>query len=310
MEGEFEKATALILTDTNAALAIFHSIGKNLSFYSYLACIAELMRSSNWWNCYLTIFFQLCFCVVTGSRLLKELKKLDDKALLVEVQLLESKVYHALSNLPKARAALTSARTTANAIYCPPKLQAALDMQSGNGSRFSIIMIKYKPQIMLNCADDVQSIVSGKLALRHAGPSVEALKSIANASKNRSLSEFQTTLQKYPSELQEDPIINAHLASLYDNLLEQNLCRIIEPFSRVQVSHIASIIKLPLDLVERKLSQMILDKKFHGILDQGEGVLIVFEEPVIDQTYEMALETITNMGKVVDALYQKTKKLY
>uniref|UniRef100_A0A0B7AKS8 26S proteasome regulatory subunit Rpn6 N-terminal domain-containing protein n=1 Tax=Arion vulgaris TaxID=1028688 RepID=A0A0B7AKS8_9EUPU len=66
-----------------------------------------------------------------GSSLLRELKKLDDKILLVEVQLLESKVYHALSNLPRARAALTTGRTTANGIYCPPKLQAALDQQSG-----------------------------------------------------------------------------------------------------------------------------------------------------------------------------------
>ncbi|NXJ18574.1 PSD11 ATPase, partial [Dicrurus megarhynchus] len=280
---------------------------------------------------------QLCPSPLPGSQLLRELKKMDDKALLVEVQLLESKTYHALSNLPKARAALTSARTTANAIYCPPKLQAALDMQSGiihaaeekdwktaysyfyeafegndsidNPKAITALKYMLLCKIMLNSPEDVQALVSGKLALRYAGRQTEALKCVAQASKNRSLADFEKALTDYKVELRDDPIINTHLAKLYDNLLEQNLIRVIEPFSRVQIEHISSLIKLSKAEVERKLSQMILDKKFHGILDQGEGVLIIFDEPPVDKTYEAALETIQNMSKVVDSLYNKAKKL-
>uniref|UniRef100_A0A8C2VEJ8 Proteasome 26S subunit, non-ATPase 11 n=1 Tax=Chinchilla lanigera TaxID=34839 RepID=A0A8C2VEJ8_CHILA len=208
------------------------------------------------------------------------------------------------------------ARTTANAIYCPPKLQATLDMQSGIihaaeekdwktaysyfyeafegydsiDSPKAITSLKYMLlcKIMLNTPEDVQALVSGKLALRYAG---------------------RQALTDYRTELRDDPIISTHLAKLYDNLLEQNLIRVIEPFSRVQIEHISSLIKLCKADVERKLSQMILDKKFHGILDQGEGVLIIFDEPPVDKTYEAALETIQNMSKVVDSLYNKAKKL-
>jgi 26S proteasome regulatory subunit N6 len=63
--------------------------------------------------------------------LLAELRRLDDKMILTEVHLLESRVYRGIGNLPKSKAALTSARTAANSIYCPPHLQAALDLQSG-----------------------------------------------------------------------------------------------------------------------------------------------------------------------------------
>ncbi|KAJ8951995.1 hypothetical protein NQ314_007613 [Rhamnusium bicolor] len=238
--------------------------------------------------------------LLLGSKLLKELKKLDDKNLLVEVQLLESKTYHALSNLPKARAALTSARTTANAIYCPPKMQAALDLQSGilhaadekdfktaysyfyeafEGfdsveSPKALTALKYMllSKIMINNPEDVQQIVSGKLAIKYAGQDIDAMKAVAQASHKRSLADFQQAVKQFKHELEDDVIVRAHLGTLYDNMLEQNLCRIIEPYSRVQVDYVAKTIKLPMPQVEKKLSQMILDAKFHGILDQGEGL--------------------------------------
>ncbi|CAF3351128.1 unnamed protein product [Rotaria sp. Silwood1] len=265
--------------------------------------------------------------LILGSQLLKELKKLDDKQLLVEVQLLESKTYFALSNIQKARAALTSARTTANGIYTPPKLQASLDLQSGilhaaedkdfktafsyfyeafegydqiNNSK-GVTALKYMllSKVMMNTPDDVNALMSVKLALKYSGRDVEAMKAIAQASKKRSLADFQQALKDYKTELSDDPVVHSHLGTLYDNLLEQNLSRLLEPFSNVQIEHIARLIDLPRDVVEKKLSQMILDKKLSGILDQGSSNIVIFDETPTDTQYQDALVIIQNITEAL-----------
>ncbi|KAF8338166.1 PCI-domain-containing protein [Cantharellus anzutake] len=269
--------------------------------------------------------------------LLKELKRLDDKETLTEVHLLESRVYRGLNNLAKAKTSLTSARTAANAIYCPPPLQAQLDLQSGilhaedkdyktaysyffetfenlsaQDDPNALNALKYMLlcKIMLNLPEDVNSLLSIKLAIRYAQlREIESMRAIARAHQRRNLADFEKALKDYREELSSDPTIRSHLAALYDTLLEQNLLRIVEPYSNVEIAYVAEMVGQGVPQVEAKLSQMILDKVLNGVLDQGNGTLVVFDEPVADEAYPMAIQTIGQIGKVVEALYAKTIKI-
>jgi len=268
--------------------------------------------------------------------LLREVKKLDDKPLLVEIHLVESRTHHQLRNMPRSKAALTSARTTANAIYCPPLLQAQIDEQSGTlhaeekdyktaysyfFEAFEAMKTAEDPKavnnlkhmllckIMTDSADEVPLMLDGKLALKYAGDELDVMRDIAKAYQSRALDQLIKAQEKYRDQLEADPVTKFHLKNLHDTLLQQNLCRLIEPFSKVQMAHIASLIDLPVATVEQTLSQMILDKKFKGILDQGAGCLIAYQENPDNTTYETGIETIENMGKVVDSLYTRAAKL-
>ena len=57
-----------------------------------------------------------------------------------------------------------------------------------------------------------------------------------------------------------------------------------------------------------KLSEMILDEKIRGTLDQGRNCLILFEEDEPTEMFEHALSTFKNLDGVLDSLYDKTQK--
>lgn len=271
------------------------------------------------------------------SRLAKDVKRFDDKLLLVEIELIESRIHLLLQNVPKAKGALTAARSAANAVYCPPLLQAQIDLQAGTlcaeekdyktafsyfyeafegyntvgDAKKAVLCLKYMllGKIMSNKPEEVYGIVNGKAGIKYAGKQIAAMKSIADAYKDRSIHKFQEVYEEYKTELADDPVVQSHLKQLKGNLLEQNLIRLIEPFERVQIGHVAKLIDLPAKQVENKLSEMILDKKFAGILDQGSGDLIVFDSAEGDATYSAAIETIKELSTVVDRLHAKAKKL-
>lgn len=51
------------------------------------------------------------------------------------------------------------------------------------------------------------------------------------------------------------------------------------------------------------------NKKFLGCLHQGDGLLVVFELPGPDHTYEIGVETIHAMSEVLDALYVRARNI-
>ena len=68
--------------------------------------------------------------------------------------------------------------------------------------------------------------------------------------------------------------------------------KIIESYTKVDLAYIAKKLSMSQEKIERKLSEMILDKKVTGTLDQSNGCLIVYHEPRKDKLYE-------NSGKLI-----------
>jgi len=270
------------------------------------------------------------------NKLNHELKKKEDKQLLVESQLVESKVYHALENLPKAKAALTAVKTIANSIYIVPILQAEIDMVSGlisadekdyttaysyfyetfegyrSMNELSKAGVAFKfmlfSKIMNRQSDDALNLINSAISLKFQNRSIEAMKEVGLANKQKNLLQFSKCATIYERELFDDLVIRRHFNYLYNNLLEDNLKKIILPYSEVQIDYIAKQIELPVDRILMKLSEMILDEKIKGTLDQGRNCLIVFEEEEPTEMFEHALKTFDNLDEVLDALYDKTQK--
>jgi 26S proteasome regulatory subunit N6 len=266
----------------------------------------------------------------------QEVKKLDDKLLLVEIHILETKTHFMTQNIPRCKASLTSAKTNANAIHCPPLLQADIDLWSGiiaahehdgqtaysyfyeafegfdlQGDSRALMSFQYMllAKILIGEPDSVETLTSSKAGLKHLGVEVEAMVAVAKAHKNRSLKEFESVLSQYGPQLTDNAIIQRHISHLNEGLFEQNLLRILEPFCRVELAHVAKLIELPETRVTQKLGEMILDSKLSGTLDQGVGVIIVFDKEPIRSTYANSLECIKNTSGVIDKLTEKAKLL-
>ncbi|XP_026190225.1 26S proteasome non-ATPase regulatory subunit 11 homolog [Cyclospora cayetanensis] len=207
---------------------------------------------------------------------------------------------------------------------------------SGDDRALALQSLKYMllAKILMGRPQDVPVILSGKQGLRyyhqpglpsasaaHVDASVvastevsadvqglEALRLLSICRKESSLKMFGALLESHGKELEGDPVLQQHIEELYETLLEKDLSKTLQAFSRVELSHVARLIGLPEQKVEEKLCEMMLDGKLHGTLDQGVGVLVLFDTQQTPKLYTDVLGTVANMAAVVDALYDKAQQ--
>ncbi|KAM0672144.1 26S proteasome regulatory subunit rpn6 [Ordospora colligata] len=240
------------------------------------------------------------------GEVMRELKKYDDKVNLITLHVYESKALYELKNISKSRACLTSARVLAVSAYCPSHLQAQIDLLSGMyicdernygvASSYFIealegftlgkldaeacVALRYLilSKIMANKCDEVAVVLRNKSTMNHLDDrTVKTLLNISIACKDRDLKTYSDVLVTNSDVIGQDAFIYAHMQYLYDALLEKNIVKIVEPYSVVRIDFIARMLCFDVDVIEKKLRKMILDKMVCGTLDHINQSLILHE---------------------------------
>ncbi|VDM73537.1 unnamed protein product, partial [Strongylus vulgaris] len=136
---------------------------------------------------------------------------------------------------------------------------------------------------MLNEADSIPLLLATKVLQPVQGREVDAMKCMAEAFKERSLSKFNKCLKEYNKELMNDPVVSAHSRQLRDSMLEKEIARVIEPYSEIDLAHIQQCVGLTSKQIEKAVCTMLLDKKFYGVIDQHNGTVHVYQIPHQDK---------------------------
>lgn len=236
-----------------------------------------------------------------------ELKKYDDKINLITLYVYESKAFYEMKNTSKSKSSLTSARVLAVSAYCPPQLQAQIDLLSGiyicdernygvASSYFiealegftlgkmdseACVSLRYLilSKIMAGKREEINTVMKNKNTLKHLDDEIiRVLLKVGDSFGNRDLRSYSDVLQRYSKQLRCDSFVWSHLQYLYDVLLDRNIIKIIEPYSVVRINFIADVLGFEADIIERKLRKMILDKIVDGTLDHIDECLILHGE--------------------------------
>lgn len=158
-------------------------------------------------------------------------------------------------------------------------------------------------KIMLNAKEEVHNLITQK-APSNQNRLSEAMMKIAESQRNSSIIQFNQIINDYREVLNNDLLIRNHIDKLYNTLLESNIIKILSVYERVELSYVSNKLQLNIDIITAKISQMILNNKINGVLDQAKGLVLLGEQSELtnDDLYNESLNLVDELTKTIDLI--------
>uniref|UniRef100_A0A0N5B6M4 PCI domain-containing protein n=1 Tax=Strongyloides papillosus TaxID=174720 RepID=A0A0N5B6M4_STREA len=299
-KGDFLKRANVLQT----LITVVFDINRHYLGYSLLL---KYLKHCNKYKMYRNV-------IRSAKRIIHTLKVMSVTDILIEVYLEESVAYYCLKNFMKAKAALMNAKTLSNASNLEPVVQSKLDLHSGaifliekeyrtalsyfyealesydanDKKEEAVQAIQYLclTKLMMNKPDEVKNFISSKFGIKYYGEELYCMEQMANSIEKKCVKLFDGVVKKYPS-LQQNFVVKSSLERLYDFMFDQDILRVIKPYSSVEIDYIASRIGLASSKIEERLCVMILDEQINGKINHDTRSLELIFNTEFDNDTEL-----------------------
>ncbi len=273
--------------------------------------------------------------IALADELIPFLKRIEHKQLIIESALYQSKLYHSVRDIPKAKGALILAQATATDIYVKPDLQSKLDHTGGMLScddsdyktGFSYFYESFFNQIkldkdvahqellhMMMCKimseqyAELPLLLGRKEVAPFTGPATSVMLAISKCAETNNLHEFRRINDEEASLVRDDMVAQA-LDRLQSELIESFLLKVLGAYCRIELTFLASLTGLTEEFVHNTVRMMILDGKLVGTIEESVGQLLIRDMAVGADMQKSAMAVLGKMKDAVSELDARTAKL-
>jgi len=136
------------------------------------------------------------------------------------------------------------------------------------GSMQRTIVLKYVVLANMLTGSEVNPFDSQEAKPYKNDPEIQAMTSLVDAYQRREVHEAEKILKENKRTIMDDPFIQQYIEELLRSLRTSFLIDLLKPYTRVELSFLATHLNVKADVVEELLINLILEGKVQGKIDQ------------------------------------------